>query len=165
MIKFQSAGKSDISLLQQLAHTIWHSHYPGIITVEQIEFMLSNMYSASQISKELDEGYYWVIIISEQQPVGFLSYHVEDQKKCVKLNKLYVLVAYHGKGIGQAALEYVKEEAKRLKANKLYLAVNKQNVKAIQAYRKAGFASEKEVVTEIGNGYVMDDYIMSVAIE
>lgn len=163
MIKFQLAGKSDIPLLQQLAHTIWHSHYPGIITVEQIEYMLSNMYSASQISKELDEGYFWVIILSEQQPIGFLSYHYE-KNSCVKLNKLYVLVAYHGKGIGQSALKYVKEEAKRLNANKLYLTVNKLNLKAIQAYEKAGFSAEKEVVTEIGNGYVMDDYIMSINI-
>lgn len=161
MITFQPAGKSDISLLQRLAHTIWHSHYPGIITVEQIEFMLNKMYSAVQIAKEIDEGYNWVLVFDEQQPVGFLSFNYENSK--VKLNKLYILVTFHKKGIGQLALEYVKNEAKRLGANKLYLTVNKQNTKAIQAYNRAGFSIEQEVVTEIGNGYVMDDHIMSIS--
>jgi diamine N-acetyltransferase len=164
MIKFQHAIKSDIPLLQQLAHTIWHNHYPGIISVQQIEYMLNKMYSATQILKELEASYFWVLIFDNAQPVGFMAYHLDNEDLNMKLDKLYVLVTYHGKGIGQASLEYVKSEAKKVNASKLYLTVNKQNTKAIQAYIKAGFSVDCELVTDIGNGYVMDDYQMSISI-
>ncbi|MDB6006010.1 MAG: Ribosomal protein acetylase RimI, partial [Prosthecobacter sp.] len=40
------------------------------------------------------------------------------------------------------------------------LFVNKHNISAIRAYQRAGFAFEKDVITEIGGGFVMDDYVM-----
>jgi diamine N-acetyltransferase len=162
MIKFQVAIKSDIPLLQQMAHTIWHNHYPGIISVQQIEYMLNKMYSATQILKELDAGYFWVLIFDDVQPVGFMAYHLDTEDSKMKLDKLYVLVTYHGKGIGQASLEFVKSEAKKENVSKLYLTVNKQNTKAIQAYIKAGFSVDCALVADIGNGYIMDDYQMSI---
>ena len=39
-IKIRVANQSDIAVINQLATKIWHDHYPGIITVEQINFML-----------------------------------------------------------------------------------------------------------------------------
>lgn len=43
-----------------------------------------------------------------------------------------------------------------------YLTVNKQNERAVSAYTALGFKKIDEAVSDIGNGYVMDDYIMSV---
>jgi ribosomal protein S18 acetylase RimI-like enzyme len=43
----------------------------------------------------------------------------------------------------------------------LILAVNKRNEKAIAAYRKQGFAVRDSVCVDIGNGFVMDDFIMA----
>jgi ribosomal protein S18 acetylase RimI-like enzyme len=48
-----------------------------------------------------------------------------------------------------------------LNAKILYLTVNKNNTKAINAYYRAGFYLENEVVNDIGNGYVMDDYVLA----
>ena len=41
----------------------------------------------------------------------------------------------------------------------LVLGVNKRNAKAIQAYRRNGFTVREEFVLDIGNGFVMDDYL------
>jgi ribosomal protein S18 acetylase RimI-like enzyme len=41
----------------------------------------------------------------------------------------------------------------------LFLNVNKYN-SAIQFYHKIGFEIAKEEVIDIGNGFVMDDYVM-----
>jgi GNAT superfamily N-acetyltransferase len=161
MIKFQLATKSDIPILQQLAHTIWHHHYPGIISKEQIEYMLSVMYSANQISKEIGSGHKWILILDEFQPIGFIALYFEVKECKLKLNKLYILPSFHGKGIGQLSLNYSIEEARLINAKQLYLTVNKQNTKAIKAYIKAGFKIDREAVADIGSGYVMDDYIMS----
>ncbi len=165
MLTFKTAETGDILLLQQLAHTIWYSHYPGIITIEQIEYMLDLMYSANAINKEMMDGHKWVLMFVKDQPVGFISYYFEVDDKKVKLNKLYLLQSYHGLGYGQQALNYIKTRAKELLANVLYLTVNRKNKKAIDAYLKAGFFVEKSIITDIGNGYVMDDYIMTFKID
>jgi RimJ/RimL family protein N-acetyltransferase len=162
MIQFKPATNTDISLIHQLAHTIWHSHYPGIISVEQIEYMLNLMYSANVISKEISTGYNWELIYEGIQPIGFLSFLIDEKERSVKLNKLYILSSFHGKGYGNQSLNYLKEKCVSLKLKKLHLVVNKKNTKAIQAYLKAGFYKEKEVVTEIGNGFVMDDFVMAI---
>jgi len=39
--------------------------------------------------------------------------------------------------------------------------VNKRNAKAIAAYQRNGFVIADSVVTDIGHGFVMDDFIMT----
>lgn len=162
MLTFKTATQADIPLLQQLADKTWHSHYPGIITVEQIDYMLDMMYSFEKISQEIQDGHKWVLIYNGELPIGFMAYVLDKKENKVKLNKLYILSSQHGKGFGQESLDYAKEQACKLKASMLYLTVNKGNIKALKAYTKNGFYKEKELVSDIGNGYVMDDYIMAI---
>ena len=159
---FRPASISDALLIQQLANTIWLRHYPGIISIPQIEFMLEKMYSSSVIINEIEKGYHWIVVLDNNQPIGFIEFHFEEDTMKVKLSKLYILLHYHGKGVGQAALEYVKKQTKLLLAHTLYLTVNKMNSKAIAAYKKAGFIIEREMKVDIGNNFVMDDYLMSI---
>ena len=56
-------------------------------------------------------------------------------------------------------LQKVFEEARGFGKKKVYLTVNKHNYHAIDVYKKTGFVIAKEAVTDIGNGYVMDDYV------
>ena len=97
----------------------------------------------------------------KNEPIGFVSFHSEKSINKIKLEKLYILPSFHGKGYGQKALEFVKKDIKRIGANILCLRVNKQNKKAINAYIKSGFSKNYEDVAHIGHGYVMDDFIMS----
>ena len=48
-----------------------------------------------------------------------------------------------------------------LGANRLVLNVNKRNEKAIRAYRRNGFTIVESEKIDIGNGFVMDDYVMA----
>ena len=61
MVSFNKASKEDIFTIQNLARAIWFGHYPGIISDEQIEYMLNLMYSAETITKEINEGFHWYI--------------------------------------------------------------------------------------------------------
>ena len=51
------------------------------------------------------------------------------------------------------------EEATKQNNHALYLNVNKHNENAIGFYRINGFSIVKEEVIDIGNGFVMDDYV------
>ena len=56
-----------------------------------------------------------------------------------------------------------KEKAIENNQKAIFLNVNKYN-NAINFYTKLGFVKVKDKVIDIGNGYVMDDYVMEVAI-
>ena len=62
-------------------------------------------------------------------------------------------------GIGSAMLGRVFDEARACGKKSVYLTVNKHNDRAVAVYKKTGFELTDETVTDIGNGYVMDDYI------
>ena len=54
------------------------------------------------------------------------------------------------------------EEARSREYRVLHLNVNKHNATAIRAYERNGFVKARESVTDIGSGFVMDDYVMEI---
>ena len=159
----RTATEADIPLLRDLAQRIWRACYPGIIPVEQIEFMLGRMYAEEEIRRQLREGCAWEIVEDEGAAIGFLSFGLGDDGR-VKLHKMYVLPERQRGGIGQRLLAHVCECTRKLGAREVWMQVNKRNTPAIGAYLKAGFHIEREAVFEIGGGFVMDDYVMVRAV-
>lgn len=150
-----------IPQLIDVARRAWHAHYPGIITVEQIEYMLKLSYTPGVITEEMESrGIAWLAIMDNATMIGFISAGPYDADS-IKLHKLYLLPEYHGKGIGSLALSRVEQLARDMHAGKVVLNVNKQNHKAIRAYQRAGWRITDQVVHHIGNGFVMDDFVMS----
>jgi len=160
MTGIRPATAADIPLLRELAQRIWRECYPGIITAEQIEFMLGWMYAAEKIAEELRDGIAWEIVEDTGAAIGFLSFSREDDGR-VKLHKMYVLPERQRRGTGQRLLAHVCETARTLGAREVWMQVNKRNTRAIAAYLKAGFRIQSEAVFEIGGGFVMDDYLMA----
>jgi GNAT superfamily N-acetyltransferase len=152
---------ADIDTLIPLAARIWHAHYPSIITVEQIDYMLERGYTRPVIEDEmLNGGVTWLTIKSDGVMVGFASVG-PHAPGVMKLHKLYLLPEYHGTGIGARALVEVERIAREMAATALVLNVNRHNSKAIRAYERAGWHISGQVTVDIGNGFVMDDYIMT----
>jgi RimJ/RimL family protein N-acetyltransferase len=162
-VTFARATPGDIPLLQSLAGRIWRAHFPGIISVEQIDYMLDRMYATEVIEKEMQEGACWELVREGAEAVGFLSYSYDRAAARLKLHKLYVRVERHGQGLGRASLSRVMEAATALGAQEVSLYVNKKNQKAIRAYERAGFTIAESVIGEIGSGFVTDDYRMTVS--
>lgn len=155
----RSADEDDIPTIGYLAHKIWPEVYSNIIPAEQIDYMLTLMYSPDSLQRQMEEeGCRFIIAEIDQQEVGFASYGKLDAGTW-KLHKLYVLPGMHGKGIGRALLDMVEEEVRTHEGAHLVLNVNKQN-NAVRFYTSMGFEIEKEVKLDIGHGFIMDDYIM-----
>ena len=57
-------------------------------------------------------------------------------------------------------MSFVEDQTKSLEHSKIYLTVNKNNINAIRAYEKLGFKNIESLVSDIGNGFVMDDFKM-----
>ncbi len=151
---------ADIPLLQELASRIWHDHYPDIITVEQINYMLADGYSTARITAEMENGKAtWLLLMMGDNAVGFASFGPFDGDT-FKLHKLYLDVGLHGKGLGSQALKEIEPLARQQGAAAIILNVNKYNQKAIASYQRNGYQVAESVVNDIGHGFVMDDFVM-----
>lgn len=157
-ISIRPATEGDIPLLRALADRIWHACYPGMITVEQIRYMLGWMYAPERIAEEMRRGVRWAVVESDS-PIGYLA-HERDADGVVHLHKLYLDPAWQGRGVGQRMLQHVSEHARREGARSIELRVNRGNARALAAYARAGFRIERSLVADIGGGFVMDDHLL-----
>lgn len=86
------------------------------------------------------------------------------EKDRVFLSKLYIAKEARGKGLASKAFAFLTELASSNKKQAIWLTVNRYNSGSIAVYEKKGFVKVREQVLDIGNGYVMDDYVMEMAI-
>ena len=156
------ATEADLPAISQLAGVIWRACYPEIITHAQIDYMLARMYALDVLRDEIrSQGIRYDRLLVNDKLVGFASYGLAAEPGVVKLHKLYLLPELHGRGLGSRLLQHVEREVRAGGACRLILSVNKRNAKAIATYRQNGFVIAESVVTDIGNGFVMDDYVMA----
>lgn len=152
---------AEIDELIALAGVTWRAHYPGIISVAQIEYMLAQRYNVAVIRGELERDVArWDVLRVDGEMAAFASYFASETPRAAKLDKLYVHPAHQRKGYGGRLIGHVCAVMGAQGSDALMLAVNKHNAKAIAAYRKHGFNIAESVTKNIGEGFVMDDYIM-----
>lgn len=163
---FVRAGVSDIGVIQDIAQVSWEKAYGDILSSEQIEYMLKEMYSNEELEKQLlNESFRYYLMVNESTnlPQGFMGFQYGYEEKTTKLHKIYILPTEQGKGWGSKAIHFLKEEVEKFGDRRIILNVNKNN-NARKAYEKNGFIVEGQEVIDIGEGYVMDDYIMSFSL-
>jgi len=160
-VRFEKAEVKDLPRLSTLAAEIWRASYPGIISGDQIEYMLTMMYDVDVLRRDMAEGIRYDIATIDGEWIGFAGYGPTPVPGEVKLHKLYLRKEYQGAGVGSAILQHVMREAVEQGHKTMILNVNKGNARAIRAYERAGFIVKESVVVDIGGGYVMDDYVMT----
>ena len=161
-IEIRTAKLSDLEVIEGLAQTIWREHYTPIIGSNQVEYMLANFQSVAVMQEQIYNGYNYYLMIYRSEPVGYLS--IRKDADALFLSKIYVLKEFRGKGIARAAMNFVVSETIRAGLGLVTLTVNKNNTMTILAYEKMGFLIKGPKVTEIGGGYVMDDFVMELEV-
>ncbi|MBX9962250.1 MAG: GNAT family N-acetyltransferase [Burkholderiales bacterium] len=160
-ILIEPLREADIPAVVTLARDTWHKHYPSIITVAQIEYMLAQRYGDDVIRGQLaDPDVWWDKLLLDGQLAAFAQYERSDPPGTLKVDKLYARHELRGRGLGSKLLRHIEHEARAMGCARLKLQVNKNNVSAIGTYRKNGFEVAESAVFDIGNGFVMDDYVM-----
>lgn len=160
-IRIVAAGDGDLAAVAELAGVIWRRHYPGIITAEQIDYMLERGYARAALRRFLiEEGAGLDLAYADQRLVGFAAYYRADHPEELKLDKLYVHPDFHRLGVGRRLIEAAAAAAQAQRRATLVLNVNKNNAQAVRAYIRNGFVTREAVVVDIGGGFVMDDYVM-----
>jgi diamine N-acetyltransferase len=157
--------EDDIPDLLRLAREIWYAHFPGIITVEQIEYMLDQRYRPEVIREQLaSRSAWWDRLLLDDTMVAFACCELGEHRDAMKLDKLYVRYDLRGRGYGSLLMRHVEGRARSLGCTRAYLQVNKNNRSAIDAYLRNGYSVTEAARFDIGCGFIMDDYVMSKAL-
>jgi ribosomal protein S18 acetylase RimI-like enzyme len=164
MIHLEKITKNQLSIIKDLAYAIWPSTYGDILSNAQLEYMLDSFYSIANLERQMDNGQVFQLLFDETNAIGFVAYELNCNfenlsKPLTKIHKIYLLPEMQGKGFGKFMIDEVSKIAKSNKQKGIYLNVNKYNT-AKFFYEKLGFVISKEEVIDIGNDYVMDDYVM-----
>ncbi|QEL54755.1 GNAT family N-acetyltransferase [Chromobacterium paludis] len=151
----------DFATVARLGAEIWRKHFISMITLEQIDYMVSGRYTPEKLSRYLDAPDRWFRLLRvDGQPSGYCSYALTDRPGEMKLEQLYLLETLRGQGLGGRMMDEVEAAARAKGCATLMLTVNRHNADAIAVYEKRGFSVREQVVADIGNGFVMDDYVM-----
>lgn len=160
MNSFKKATANDIELIRELAEKSWESAYSEILSPEQIDYMLSTMYSEKEIFSQMkNPDYQYFLIIDKNVTVGFIGFQFHYEDGTTKLHRLYLLSEHKGKGIGKKAMNFLKEKVAETSDRRIILNVNKNNP-AKKVYESQGFTVYDQGIFDIGNGFVMDDFLM-----
>ena len=156
-LKLISASAKDVDTINRLAILVWNQYYIDIISQNQINYMLDLMYSPKNLSEKIinkNEDFY--LIQKQNNYIGFLSVQNKKENSWF-LNKFYINQDFASNGFGSKILNELTEMWSK---EKLRLTVNRQNFKSINFYFKNGFKIDHVEDFDIGNGYVMNDFVM-----
>ena len=160
-MKISIATKSQLEIIRDLAYKIWPSTYGKILSEEQLNFMLAKFYNLNYLENQLiNENQVFLLIEENNKYLGFCAYELNcEYSNKTKLHKIYVLPETQGKGIGKVLLNVVEKIASENNNSALFLNVNRYN-NAQEFYKKQGYSIIKTIDIEIGNGYLMEDFVM-----
>lgn len=165
MIEITKASQQHISTIRELAHQLWPVAFASILTAQQIDYMLEMMYSHTSLEKQINDGIQYAIVSKDQHNIGYVSYETDIYLSSkTKIHKLYISPQHQRQGVGKAIIDFVAQQAVEANNHSLFLNVNKYNTQAIHFYRKHCFALVKEEAIDIGEGFIMDDYVFELSL-
>ena len=143
---------------------IWNEYSICFISQEQIDYMLEKFQSEAVVKDQIKfQKYQYYFLEEDGENIGYFA--VQRQKDNLFLSKIYIKKGFRGKGYGRKAfVNAIIPIAQELELPAITLTVNKYNFASIMAYEKLGFDRIDSKEFDIGNGYIMDDYIYQYTI-
>ena len=165
-------SRKDQELLADIAGKIWREYWPTIIGEAQTEYMIEKFQSLKAIRKYMKrhDYEYWFLVATEdgdggtleKSIVGFTGGRDEPGTKRFFISKIYLVPEARGHGYARRIVEFYQDLCFARGHGAMYLTVNKHNDLGIRAYKGTGFETIDSVETDIGHGFVMDDYVMQL---
>ena len=156
--------EEQIEKIAEIAAPIWHETYDCINGVASTDYMIEKFQSVPAIHRQMEsEGYVYYMMLDDGVPAGFIGLvphkegKMEDDFAHHEHRRQPHRVEHR---LPRAAFDFIETLCQAEKLPAIYLTVNKKNFHAIEVYKYFGFHQTDAVVTDIGSGFVMNDYIM-----
>ena len=154
--------KEQISKVAALAEVIWHQHFTPIIGREQVIYMVEKFQSEAALEQQIANGYEYYQLFDGDEFCGYCGIHPENGK--LFLSKLYIKKEARGRHIASHAMNFLKDICRERGISAIWLTCNKHNNNTLAIYDHLGFKIIETQVADIGNGFVMDDYILELTV-
>jgi diamine N-acetyltransferase len=162
MVELKTATSEDWSIIRDIAYATWPRTFGELMSREQLEYMLSLIYSEESLKHQMDHlNHHFILSLHNNIPVGFASYEFNYKSEAqFMIHKVYLLPQSQGLGIGKKIFTYLTELAKSSNQKRLRLKLFYKNDKARTFYQHHGFTIAGTETTDIGNGYIILDDVM-----
>lgn len=187
MFVLKRAQLDDVPVIREIAHKAFPDTFGGILSPEQLEWMLDWMYSERVLTADIGSGHqefylgYW-----EGVPCGYISITAPSEEAhakeadanasaadlevvqasdlpIYKLNKIYLSPDFQGLGLGRRLWQEAVEIIKGMEKGpcRMILQVNRDN-DACAFYEHLGMTCIAEEDFVLEHGYEMNDYVMAI---
>ena len=156
-------SEADVRRLAKVAKIVWREANTSFCTPEQVEYMIEKYQSVEAIMGQLMHGYRYFLMEEDGEILAYFG--VQPQGERLFLSKFYILAENRGRGLFSVGLDVMREVCREDEMSAIYLTVNRNNRHAYEVYLHKGFKVIAEECTDIGFGFVMDDYIMELEVE
>jgi ribosomal protein S18 acetylase RimI-like enzyme len=160
---FQVTTQQEIAEAARMAREIWTAHYVPIVGLQQVDYMLERFQSESAIAAQISEGFEYFSVMRDGGLLGYAAVVPEDGETLF-LSKIYVRESARGCGAGNALLSHGSRIAEDRGFSQIRLTVNRHNRETIAWYQRRGFVQTGLQCQDIGGGFVMDDFVMSLSL-
>lgn len=166
-VTFQAVeGPAQQEELARIAEEIWFGYWPPLIGEEQTRYMVERFQSLGAIRRDMAENAYeyWFVRDANGAILGYTGGHVEPETNRFFISKIYLTPAARGHHVASRIIDFYAGLCRTRGLGAMYLTVNKGNELGIRAYRGNGFKVVDAVESDIGCGFIMDDYIMELEV-
>ncbi len=146
-----SEQKTLFALMQKIYTPVYQHLWP-----DNGAWYLNKIYGVENFKKDISDPagkYFFIILEGEKVGILFLQYdkRLKDfpEKKALKLSKIYLDPATHGKGMGKKIVHWIEEEAHRTQCEIIWLEAMDTQEQAIKFYEKCGFKITEKFRLEI----------------
>lgn len=155
------ATENQIIEIEETANNVWHNYYKGIISSEQIDYMLKKYQSREALRKQMADKFVYYMLLADGELAGYLCFKLFSDY--VLISRLYIKAEFRRRGFARRAIALfdnmtTSDEFGHIK--KLRVHVARDNLFAINVYEHLGFDKIRSIDTDIGGGFVCSDYIM-----
>lgn len=157
-IAIKKVTLNDIEQLQKIGRQTFYETFSAGNTEENMTKYLEEGFSLEKLAAELnDESSEFYFAVLGNNVIGYLKLNVGQSQtelqddKALEIERIYVLQEFHGKKVGQVLYEKAMQIAKQINAHYVWLGVWEENPRAINFYKKNGFAAFDKHIFKLGN--------------
>lgn len=168
MITIRPVTENDIVLLTELGRTTFIESFSEQNNPVNVQKYLAESYAFEVIKVEFDNPKnHFFIAEFNSEPAGFIKIIFDEDedhpilkdKKCLQLERIYILEKFQGLGISRKMLNKLFEIAIENHFELIWLGVWEKNIKAITIYEKWGFEKFGDHIFNLG-GDLQTDLLM-----
>ena len=151
--------KTHFSEMEAFGREVLPEVYAPYFPREWADYLVESGHTAGALEAQAAVGYRHYRVEVDGVLAGYFALH-EREDGVMVLTHLYLRSDRRGQGLGQRVMDFVLQEAVAVGVPAIELVVLRANTAAVSFYRRHGYEIVREILTLIGPGAELEDYLM-----